>query len=141
VGPKTPHPSPQPSQDAAEEIARLDRLATLLDTRFRVPSLGVRFGADTLVGLIPGIGDAATMAPALYLVWRAHRIGVPPQALASMGANVAVDTAIGAIPIVGDLFDLGFKANRRNIAILRRHLQDQGRPRAAARAAPAGGSS
>jgi hypothetical protein len=118
----------QPNHAAARaELARLERLATLLDARFRIPGLGVRFGADSLVGLIPGVGDVATFLPAMYLLWRAYRVGAPLQDVASMGANVAVDTVVGSVPIVGDLFDLGFKANRRNVAILRRHLQERER--------------
>lgn len=108
---------------AHAEFARLEQLANLLDARFRIPGLGVRFGADTLVGLIPGIGDVVTFVPAAYLVWRAYRLGAPLQDVASMGANVAVDTVVGSVPVIGDIVDVAFKANRRNVAILRRHLQ------------------
>src|SRR5699024_5454147 len=89
---------------------------------FRIPGTRVRFGFDSLLGLVPGIGDAATTLPAAYIVYRAHGLGVPWSTLARMGGNVAVDLFIGAIPVLGDIFDVGFKANRRNVALLRRHL-------------------
>ncbi|MBW3095820.1 DUF4112 domain-containing protein [Pseudohoeflea coraliihabitans] len=104
------------------EIARLQRLANSMDTAFRVPGTGFRFGWDGLLGLIPGIGDAASLAPSAWILWRAHRIGAPARLLTRMGVNVAVDTAIGTVPLIGDLFDIGFKANRRNVALLRNHF-------------------
>lgn len=105
------------------ELERLDRLADLLDSRFGIPGTSFRFGLDGLLGLIPGVGDAATMLPALYLLWRARELGVPRPVLRRMAANVGIDAAVGAVPIVGDLFDVGFKANRRNIALIRRHFE------------------
>lgn len=101
----------------------LELLAWWLDSRFRIPGTKIRFGLDSVLGLVPGIGDAATTVPAAYLLYRAHRLGVPTSLLARMGANVAVDLVVGAIPIVGDIFDVGFKANRRNVDLLRRHLE------------------
>ena len=108
------------SRDA--EIRRLETLAHWSDSRFRIPGTGIRFGLDSLLGLLPGIGDGAAMMPALYLILRARRLGVPKRVLARMALNVGVDAAVGTVPIVGDLFDLGFKANRRNIDLAKRHL-------------------
>lgn len=105
----------------------LELLAHWLDTRFRLPGTRIRFGLDSVIGLIPGVGDAVTTLPAAYILLRAHRMGVPRTLLVRMGWNVAMDVAIGAIPVVGDLFDLGFKANRRNIELLRQHFGSEGR--------------
>jgi len=106
----------------AREAARLEALSHLLDDAFRVPGTRLRFGLDGLLGLVPGVGDAATGALSAYLVLGAWRLGVPGGVLARMIANVAIDTVLGTIPVLGDLLDFGFKANRRNMALLRRHL-------------------
>jgi hypothetical protein len=109
------------------DIRDLELLAHWLDSRFRIPGTRIRFGLDSLLGLVPGVGDAATTLPAAYMLYRAHRLGVPRSMLARMGWNVAMDLAVGAIPVVGDLFDLGFKANRRNVELLRQHVGQPGR--------------
>lgn len=114
------------SATRADRIARIERLATLLDTRFVIPFTKVRFGADSLIGLAPGIGDVVTTALALYIVYEAHGLGVPKTVLARMLGNVAVDGLIGAVPVAGDLFDVMFRANRRNVRILREHLERAG---------------
>ncbi len=111
--------------DTRAEIERLDRLADLLDSRYRIPGLGVRFGLDSLIGLVPGVGDLAALGPSAYLVWRAHRLGADRGTLARMAANSGVDFAVGSVPVLGDLFDVGFKANRRNIELLKRHLGER----------------
>lgn len=104
------------------DIRDLDLLADWLDSRFRLPGTNIRFGLDSVLGLVPGVGDAVTTLPAAYLLLRAHRMGVPKTMLVRMGWNVVLDLALGAIPLVGDLFDLGFKSNRRNVELLRQHL-------------------
>jgi hypothetical protein len=103
---------------------RLDRLATALDSAFIVPGLGIRFGADALLGLVPGFGDVAGLVLSAYLVLEARRLGAPPDMLSRMVGNVAVDAAIGAVPVLGDAFDVFFKANKRNMALLRTHMAD-----------------
>lgn len=105
------------------EAERLERLAHWLDDRYRVPGTGIRFGWDSVVGLIPGLGDGATTILALYIVLRARHLGVPRAVIMRMAANVAADLVLGAVPIVGDLADVGFKANRRNIRMLQKHLK------------------
>lgn len=117
--------STPPTPDRAAELERLERVATLMDTAFRLPLVGVRIGWDSLLGLIPGVGDAAALTPAAWIVWRARGLGAPPSLLVRMGANIAADTIIGAVPIVGDLLDIGIKANRRNVALLRDHLESE----------------
>ena len=115
------------SATRAERIARIDRLATLLDTRVAIPFTKFRFGADSLSGLAPGVGDAVTTALALYIVYEAHRLGAPKTVLARMLGNVAVDGMVGIVPGAGDVFDVMFRANRRNVRILREHLERSGR--------------
>jgi Domain of unknown function (DUF4112) len=115
------------SATRAERIARIDRLASLLDTRFVIPFTKFRFGADSLIGLAPGFGDAITTALSLYIVYEAHRLGAPKTVLARMLGNVAIDGVIGIVPVAGDVFDVLWRANRRNVRILREHLERDGR--------------
>jgi hypothetical protein len=110
----------QRDRDAA--LDRLERLSTLLDTALVIPGINLRFGADAIVGLVPGIGDVVTTGLAAWIVLEAHRLGVPKHKLARMVGNLAVDGVVGAVPVVGDLFDVAFKANRRNMAIIREHF-------------------
>lgn len=112
------------------EVERLERLARLLDDRYRVPGTNVRFGLDSLIGLVPGVGDTATALLALYIVLQAQKLGVPRTMIARMAGNVLMDLGLGTVPLVGDLFDLGFKANRRNMSMLQNHLRKTGRTRA-----------
>lgn len=110
----------------SDHVATLDRLrwlAALLDTAVRLPG-GARVGADAIIGLVPGIGDAITTAMAAYIVYEAKRLGVPKRKLLRMAANVAIDGLVGAVPILGDLFDVAFKANIRNLRIIERHFAD-----------------
>lgn len=109
----------------AAALARLDRLAWLLDTSIVIPGTRWRFGVDPLLGLIPGAGDIAGAALSGYIVFEAWRLGVSPAVLARMIVNVAADTLVGAVPIAGDVFDAWWKANRRNVDLLRRHLTEQ----------------
>lgn len=110
------------SLSRADRIARIDALATLLDTAFLIPGTQVRFGLDALIGLIPGIGDAITTVLSLFIVREARALGAPPLLIARMVANVVLDGAVGVVPLVGDVFDVAFRANRRNMALLRAHL-------------------
>jgi hypothetical protein len=105
-----------------ERVARLDALATLLDTAFILPGTKVRFGFDALIGLVPGIGDAITTAISLYIVHEARQLGAPAHLILRMLANVAVDGFVGAVPLVGDAFDVLWRANRRNVRLLREWL-------------------
>lgn len=103
----------------AERIARIDSLSRLLDTAFAVPGTNIRFGFDGLIGLVPGIGDTVTTALSLWLVYEAHQLGAPKHVLARMLGNVALDGVVGSVPLAGDVFDVMWKANRRNLRILR----------------------
>ena len=104
------------------EICRLEAIADWLDSKFVIPGTKLRFGLDFVLGILPGVGDGVAAVPAAYLILEAQRLGAPPALLMRMGFNVLLDLAVGAIPLVGDLFDFGFKANRRNIALLKQYL-------------------
>jgi hypothetical protein len=110
------------SRSREERVARLDALATLLDTAFILPGTNVRFGFDALIGLVPGIGDAITTAISLYIVHEARQLGAPAHLILRMLANVVVDGFVGAVPLVGDAFDVLWRANRRNVRLLREWL-------------------
>ncbi|MEL6103593.1 MAG: DUF4112 domain-containing protein [Pseudomonadota bacterium] len=100
----------------------LEALARLLDARFRIPFTDVRFGLDGLMGLVPVVGDAATLLPALYIIGRAASGGARKRVIVLMLLNSGIDALFGAIPLVGDLFDLMNRSNERNIRMLQREL-------------------
>lgn len=106
-----------------KEIAHLERLARLMDASFTLPGTNIRMGLDGLVGFIPGIGDTIGLAVAAYIVVRAHKLGVPTGTLAHMIWNIFIDWLIGLVPLVGDFFDIAFKANLKNIALLKEALE------------------
>lgn len=112
----------QESPSRAAALRRVDRLAYWLDERFRLPGTGIRVGLDGLIGLVPGVGDAATAAVGAYILAEAWGLGAPRGVLAHMVFNLVVDAAVGSVPVFGDVFDVGWKANRRNVDLLRRHL-------------------
>jgi len=114
------------SRSRRERIERLDRLTRLLDTAVSIPGTNIRFGADGVIGLVPGIGDALTTAMSAWVIYEAHQLGVPRQLLLRMIGNVAADSLFGSVPLVGDLFDVMFRANRRNMRLLRDHLEREG---------------
>ena len=110
----------------AARLARIDALASLLDTAFIVPGTNIRFGIDAVIGLVPGIGDAVTAAMALYIVHEARQLGAPAHVLSRMVANVVLDGLAGSVPVVGDVFDVAFRANRRNMRLLRAWMDREG---------------
>jgi Domain of unknown function (DUF4112) len=105
------------------QIERLRTLARLLDSAFQVPGTRYRWGLDALIGLVPGIGDAIGAVLSGIIILEAARLGASKATLARMMANVALDTIVGEIPVLGDLFDAGWKANNRNMALLEAQLQ------------------
>ncbi len=112
--------------DSAARIARFRRLAWLLDAQFGLPGTRFRFGVNSLFGLAPVAGDVALGLVSLYLIWEAKRMGAPTALLGRMLANVAVEVVGGSVPLVGDLFDMAFKANLRNLALLEGWLAGRG---------------
>ena len=101
----------------------LDLLAHLLDDWFRIPGTSIRLGLDGLIGLIPGLGDLLAGLASCLLIVAAWIRGVPYVTLARMAVNVGLEIAVGAVPVVGDVFIIAWKANRRNYALMTRHLR------------------
>lgn len=115
---------PNGATDRSRELAEVEALAWLLDNSIPVPGTGGRrFGIDALIGFVPIVGDMVSGGIGLFVVWRASRMGLPRIVVARLLANTAIDALIGAIPLIGDAFDLWFKANSRNLGIVRRHLE------------------
>ena len=96
----------------------LDMLSHLLDDFIRIPGTSIRFGLDGIVGLIPGIGDVAGGVASTVLILAAWARGVPKVTLLRMVANVGIEVVVGTVPVLGDMFDIAWRANRRNYALL-----------------------
>jgi hypothetical protein len=109
-----------------QRLARIDTLATLLDSAFVVPGTRIRFGLDAIVGLVPGVGDFLMSLVSLYIVHEARQLGAPMHLLVRMVGNIALDGIIGSAPVAGDIFDVMWRANRRNMTLLYDHLRRQG---------------
>jgi hypothetical protein len=105
-----------------------------MDELVRVPGTRIRFGLDALIGLIPGAGDVVTSGVSAYMLLAATRLGAPPAVIARMAGNIVLDLVVGAIPVLGDVFDIGWKANVRNVALLENLAVD---PRGARRSSRA----
>jgi hypothetical protein len=110
----------------AGSLRRLDALAYLLDNSIPVPGTGRRFGLDALIGLVPGFGGAAGSLLSAYIVVEAARAGAPLPVLLRMVLNVGIEALVGTLPFVGDLFDAWWKANDRNVRLLRRAVAEPG---------------
>ena len=108
--------------DHAAALARLETIATLLDTAVRVPGTNLRFGADAVLNIVPGVGTVAAQALSAFVIIEARRLGVPTGVLLQMIVNLGIDSIMSAVPVVGWVGDLFFRANRRNVDLLRRHL-------------------
>ena len=116
-----------------ERVESLRKLARVMDTAVRIPGTRVRFGLDAVLGLLPGAGDVASGAVSLYSILVAARLGAPKSVLVRMATNIVIDSAIGTIPLLGDLFDVGWKANTRNVALLDRYTLAPQRTQASSR--------
>ncbi|HET7249170.1 MAG TPA: DUF4112 domain-containing protein [Gemmatimonadales bacterium] len=116
-----------------QRVERLQRLARLWDSAIRIPGTRVRVGLDPLVGLVPGLGDAAGALVAAYIVLEAVRFDVPGATLLRMLANVAIDALVGTVPVLGDIFDVAWRANLKNVALIEHHLADPHGARRASR--------
>ena len=114
-----------PQRDTArptELEPELKALAQWMDNKFEIPGLGIRFGLDAILGLIPGVGDIVTTLVSLYILGAAQRYGVARITQARMAMNIALDLVLGSVPFIGDIFDVVWKANEKNLALLQRHL-------------------
>lgn len=114
-----------PSTDgpSTDTLALLRRWAVLLDSTFRIPGTGIRFGLDAILGLVPGLGDLASPIFTGLLLVTGFRMRLPAIVQARMVLNAAVDMVVGLVPVLGDLFDIGWKANLRNMALLERYAR------------------
>lgn len=108
--------------DLLRRLRRLNNVARLLDTALRVPGTNIRFGADSLMGLLPVVGDLSGALVGLAIINEGRKMGLPPNKLAKMLANVGVDTAVGSVPLLGDAFDVYFKSHKRNVGIILDHF-------------------
>lgn len=112
-------------QDHQRRLRRLQTLARVMDTALVIPGTNIRFGADAILGLIPGGGDLVGAAIGLAIVNEARRLGVPRAVMARMILNIGLDTVLGSVPLLGDVFDVYFKANRRNAQLVLEHFQSE----------------
>jgi hypothetical protein len=97
-------------------------LARMLDSAVRIPGTEIMIGADSILGLVPVVGDIAGAALSGYIVVASARLGAPGSTLARMLINLGIDTVVGSVPVLGDMFDVGWRANMRNVELLDRHL-------------------
>lgn len=111
------------------DLARLltiQKWARLLDARFTIPGTNIRYGWDSIIGLVPWAGDLLTGAVGAWLVYLAYRVGVPQSLLVQMIVNIVIDFAAGSVPVVGDIFDLAFKAHIRNAILIENFVKESG---------------
>lgn len=101
---------------------RIEAMEQLLENSFTLPGVNYRIGLDSIVGLVPVIGDFVSAAMGMYIVWEARNLGMPKWKLWRMTGNVALDTAVGAVPVLGDALDFVFRSNTLNLRIVKRHL-------------------
>ncbi len=110
------------TQPHTTKVNNLRRLSQLLDNAIPIPGTKYRIGIDPILGLLPGGGDTMAGALGAYIVVEAARMGLPRKVVGQMVGNLVFDSVIGTVPVLGDLFDVGWKANVRNIALLEKHL-------------------
>jgi hypothetical protein len=120
-------PTAHKERNSVEVEQSLDDLSRYLDGLFRVPGTGWRFGLDSLIGLIPNVGDTLTLLPSVYILISGVRYGVPKITLLRMAANLGVDYVIGSIPFIGDAFDFVWKANQQNMDLIRTRATGKGK--------------
>jgi Domain of unknown function (DUF4112) len=104
------------------KVDRLRRLSNLLDNAIPIPGTSYRVGIDPILGLLPGGGDTLAGALGAYIIVEAARMGLPRQVVGKMVGNIILDSLVGIVPVLGDFFDVGWKANVRNITLLEKHL-------------------
>jgi len=113
------------TQGQQQRLVTLRRVAELMDSAFVVPGTSYRIGLDPIIGLVPWVGDLVSPLFIVVLLWQARDISVPKIVLLRMLFNAGIDAIIGAVPVAGDLFDFGWKANQRNLALLERHAYEE----------------
>ena len=108
--------------DPASVRKRIEAMEQLLERSFHIPGVNMPVGLDSVVGLIPVVGDLIAAAMGGYLIWEAKNLGLPKWKLARMAGNIAIDTAVGAVPVLGDAMDFIYRSNSRNLKIVKKHL-------------------
>lgn len=111
----------KPSQDNQRTFRDLELLSRFMDSQFKIPGTNIRFGIDSIVGLIPGVGDLTTLAVSGYMVAIMARKGASGFVMARMVLNILIDAVLGIVPVIGDIFDIAFKANDKNFRLLKQH--------------------
>jgi hypothetical protein len=109
------------AEDKADRLRWVESMSKIMDNQFRLPGTNYRFGLDPILGLVPIAGDLASFAISAGLVLTMARHGVSRKVVILMALNILLDATLGSIPILGNIFDFAFKANQRNINLLRRH--------------------
>jgi hypothetical protein len=112
------------SDETAVRLVHLRRFAHWMDDGIKLPGIPLRFGLDPIIGLVPGLGDAAGAIIAAWILVEAARLGASRATLGRIVYNIAVDAVGGTVPLVGDVFDVAWKANLRNVALVERQLAD-----------------
>lgn len=110
------------ARDPAAIRRRIETMEMLLERSLVIPGINRAVGLDSILGLVPVIGDVVTAAMGAYIVWEARNLGMPKWQLWRMAGNIGFDALVGAVPLAGDLFDFLFKSNSRNLRIIRKHL-------------------
>jgi len=105
---------------APSALLKAQKLANLLDTAVKIPFIPLRIGLDSIVGLLPGAGDALMLLVSLRIVWLGKSLGMPTPLIAQMVKNSAIDFGLGFIPVVGDIIDVFYKANQKNVRLMER---------------------
>ena len=113
--------TPTPTEETA--LAQLRGLSRVLDGAITIPGTGIRFGLDPIIGLVPVVGDWIGAALSGYIIVQGARLGASGATLMRMTGNLVVDLVVGSVPVLGDIFDLGFRANERNLALISAHVQ------------------
>lgn len=127
-------PRAQVSSRALSSLKRLRQMSHVLDNAIAVPGTKVRFGLDPILGVLPGGGDVLTGLMSVYIVFEGARLGLPAATIGRMGFNILLDTLTGLVPVIGDLFDVTWKANSQNVALLEKHIANPVPSRAADKA-------
>ena len=116
----------RPRINNEQRIRRVEKLATWMDSAFRIPGTSLRIGLDSLIGLLPGVGDLSTFAVGCYIIREAWILRMPKRHLLRMAWNTTFDMALGSVPLLGDVFDFAFKSNLKNASIILDHFDQQG---------------
>ena len=118
-------PGCEATQRYRETLRRLERFARLMDSRFRIPRTDIRFGLGPLMGLVPVVGDVAGLLLSIYIILESRRVNAPGSLQLRMLVNGLLDAAGGALPLLGDVFDVWYRANDRNVELLRHYLEER----------------